>query len=212
MHFHPHASQKHSTALEKWLKTQRDVWRNSCSITRESRQDINGLYACKCECPLSITRTSTGGDENGPEHDCIHRGIFITQILLSHTTHFPSHPLIDKTPFALQQHYLHRLSMVLQWKTAALLRIEFACEPMNQTFVSFGFTALREGRLLYRSRRCIVMQSCNWENKDGIFTYWGTVSRNVPHQENDWWTAERREWPDCKTGCCSVANAWAPNT
>lgn len=51
---------------------------------------------------------------NSPEHDCIHHGSFITQIPLPHTTHFPSYPLIDKTPFALQQHYLHRLSMVLR--------------------------------------------------------------------------------------------------
>lgn len=89
--------------------------------------------------------------------------IFNIQIPLSHTTHFPSHPLIDKTLFAIQQCCLHRLSMVLRRKTTAPLRIEFACEPMNQTIVSFGFTVLREGRLLYSSRECIVMSSCNYK-------------------------------------------------
>lgn len=71
--------------------------------------------------PFRITSTSTGQTEvYSPEH----HGSFITQIRLSHTTHFPSHPLIDETRFALRQHYLHGLSIVLQIKTTALLRIE----------------------------------------------------------------------------------------
>lgn len=55
---------------------------------------------------------------------CADCGSFISQIPLSHTTHFLSYPLIDKTLFALQRHYLPRLSMVLGWRTTALLRIE----------------------------------------------------------------------------------------
>lgn len=88
---------------------------------------INGLYMCVnvSVFPFRITSTSTGQAEvYSPEHDCVHHGSFITQIRLSHTTHFPSHPLIDETRFALRQHYLHGLSMVLWIKTTALLRIE----------------------------------------------------------------------------------------
>lgn len=71
---------------------------------------------------------------------CAQGGSFISQIPLSHTTHFLSYPLIDKTLFALQQHYLPRLSMVVGWRTTAPLRIEenFPLQPMNQTDVASG--------------------------------------------------------------------------
>lgn len=136
-------------------------------VYSSSQNMMQQLYACKCGCIFQSINYHRYKDRRDYKCRTWLYSPWQFYYLLSHTTHFPSHPLIDKTPFALQQHYLHRLSMVLTVKdrSTAENRIENSREPMNQIIVSLGFTVLREGKLLYTSRECIVMQLCNCKNK-----------------------------------------------
>lgn len=96
--------------------------------------------------------------------------------------------------------------MVLRLKTTALLRVELACEPMNQTVVSLGFRALREVRLLKSGRQCIVMFLCGCKHSS-VLTYMEAGGRKISDG-----TVEKREWSDWNTGfhtathhsCCRV--------
>lgn len=77
--------------------------------------------------------------------------------------------------------------MVLRLKTTALLIIELACEPMNQTVVSLGVPALREVRLLRSGRQCIVMFLCGRKHSS-VLTHMEAGGRKISDGR-----AEKRE-------------------